>query len=143
MRNTSQVKNKSDIELSKRDFFREASVVGAGLVLFGTSAAVQAQTKGSFTMVSVELKTQPGKAQALCSEVFGPAFSATRNYDGFIELTVYIEQALDTVLIIEKWKTKEHYEKYLKWRIDTGLVEALAPYAAAAPVIRFFDPRPE
>ena len=143
MSQNSQCKNKSPVELSKRNFFREASAVGAGMVFFAASGAVQAQTKGSFTMVSVELKTQPGKAQALCSEVFGPAFSATRNYDGFIELTVYIEQSQDTVFIVEKWKTKEHYEKYLKWRIDTGLVEALTPYAAAAPVIRYFDPRPE
>ena len=138
-----QIENKSQNELSKRGFFREVSTVGAGMVLFRSSFSAQAETKGSFTMVSVELKTKPGKAQALCSEVFGPAFPATRNYDGFIELIVYIEQAQDTVLIIEKWKRKEYYEKYLKGRIDTGLADALAPYAAAAPVIRFFDPSPE
>jgi quinol monooxygenase YgiN len=137
-----QIENKTQNELSKRGFFREISALGAGMALF-TSMSAQAQTKGSFTLVTLELKTKAGKAEPLCVEVFGPALTATRRYDGFIEMVVYTEQALDTVFIMEKWQSKAHYEKYLKWRLDTGLVEAISPYLAQAPVIRYFDPRPE
>ena len=137
-----QLENKTENELSKRGFFRELSALGAGMALFA-SVSAEAQTKGSFTMVTLELKTKPGKAEPLCAEVFGPALTATRRYEGFIDMVVYTEQAQDTVFIMEKWQTKAHYEKYLKWRMDTGLGDALGPYLAAAPVIRYFDPRPE
>jgi quinol monooxygenase YgiN len=143
MNNKFQVENKSEAELSKRSFFREASALGAGMALFATSMSTEAQTTGSYTLVTLELKMKPGKAESFCTEILGPALPVTRRFDGFINLVVYIENGQDAIFIVEKWKTKEHYEKYLKFRMDAGLGEMLAPFITAPPAIRFFDPRPE
>jgi quinol monooxygenase YgiN len=36
----------------------------------------------------------------------------TRRVDGLISLEVFAEQGTDTLLLIEKWKSKAHHEKY-------------------------------
>ena len=34
------------------------------------------------------------------------------------------------VVLIEEWETKEHHEKYLKWRLDNGLAQAIEPFVS-------------
>lgn len=138
-----QIESKSQAELSKRGFFREVSALGAGVALFAASMSAEAQTTGSYTLVTLELKMKPGKAEAFCTEILSPALPVTRRYDGFIELVVYIEQGQDALFLVEKWKTREHYERYLKFRKDTGFGELMAPFITAPPAIRFFNPRAE
>ena len=41
---------------------------------------------------------------------------------------------------VQRWDSKEHYQKYLAWRVETGVLGELEPLLAGEPSIRFFDP---
>jgi len=49
----------------------------------------------------------------------------------------------DIVLILEKWKSMAHNEKYRECRKTSGFGPVVAPYVTAPCVVRYFDPRPE
>ena len=40
----------------------------------------------------------------------------TRNYEGCVYLKSTVSLDGQKVVLIEEWQTKEHHEKYLKWR---------------------------
>jgi len=129
-------------------FFKSALSRGAaslGLALFLAAAplASMGQTADSFVLVTVQLNLKPGKVEALSKEVLENALKETRRFEGLIGLEVYAEQGADTVLIIEKWKSKAHNEKYREWRKTSGFGPVVAPYVTGPSVVRYFDPRPE
>ena len=39
----------------------------------------------------------------------------------------------------ETWESKEHYEKYLAFRMDDGTVELIGSFCDEGPSIRIFD----
>ena len=129
-------------------FFKSALSRGAAslcLALFLAAAplASMGQTADSFVLVTVQLNLKPGKVEALSKEVLENALKETRRFEGLIGLEVYAEQGGDTVLIIEKWKSKAHNEKYREWRKTSGFGPVVAPYVTGPSVVRYFDPRPE
>ena len=64
----------------------------------------------------------------------------TRSYDGCINNDVYRSQENpDTLLIHGTWQSKEHYEKYLAWREETGVLEKFAAGLEGAPSFRYFE----
>ncbi len=67
-------------------------------------------------------------------------FPDTRQYDGCRGITAYIS-AEDgrTVVFVEYWDTKAHYERYLAWRTETGVIAELVSMLEAPPSIRYFD----
>lgn len=70
----------------------------------------------------------------------GGMLPETRQYDGCIE--VYAHQDQDnptTIVAVEQWETRSHYEKYLAWRQETGALDALGAWLSAPPSIRYFD----
>ena len=38
-----------------------------------------------------------------------------------------MEKDTETVHLVEDWESLEHYDKYLQWRLDTGLPALLDP----------------
>ena len=42
-------------------------------------------------------------------------------------------------LVWEKWATRPHYEDYLAWRTETGVLDKLLAVLAGEPSIRFFN----
>jgi len=40
---------------------------------------------------------------------------------------------------MEKWYSREHYERYLQWRTDTGILTKLATMTTGELRIRFLD----
>jgi quinol monooxygenase YgiN len=42
-------------------------------------------------------------------------------------------------VIVEQWDTRGHYEKYLAWRTESGVMDEFAAMMAGPPNIRFFD----
>ena len=46
-------------------------------------------------------------------------------FDGCLELDVYHEEGTNTFTIVEDWASFEHYDKYLAWRTESGMGEAL------------------
>lgn len=93
-------------------------------------AMVSHQPKGirmSHTAV-VEFPCNPGQGAALL-ETLRAALVDTRAFDGNEAIEVYSSQEdPDTVLLWEKWAAKANYDAYLAWRMETGLMDVLAPF---------------
>lgn len=80
-------------------------------------------------MENLVIVSFPAKAETLNSlkEALKSALPDTRAFDGCISVDTYIEQSTNTIHLIEDWKTLEHQQKYLEWRVQTGLLEMLDP----------------
>jgi len=65
----------------------------------------------------------------------------TRAYDGCHGVSV-VDNQYDpgNIMLIETWSSRPHYEKYLSWRQETGLLDALGKLVTAPPSIRYMDP---
>ena len=64
----------------------------------------------------------------------------TRNYDGCEKLLVNINQDDPlNIVIVERWETRQQYEKYLGWREETGVLAEFGEALTEPPNIRFFD----
>ena len=80
-------------------------------------------------MENLVIVSFPAKAETLNSlkEAHKSALTDTRAFDGCISVDTYIEQSTNTIHLIEDWKTLEHQQKYLEWRVQTGLLDMLDP----------------
>jgi quinol monooxygenase YgiN len=63
----------------------------------------------------------------------------TRSYEGCQDITAYINEDDKTIVMVEHWDSKAHYEKYLAWREETGVLSDFGALLEGAPMIRFFD----
>ena len=64
----------------------------------------------------------------------------TRSYDGCHSADVYQKNDdPDTCIIQTLWDSQGHYEKYLGWREETGVLAAFAEALEAPPSIRYFN----
>jgi len=64
----------------------------------------------------------------------------TRKFEGCIKVDAHTEeQSPGTLLLVEKWTTKEAYDAYLAWRGERGDMAKLIQYLQSEPVIRFFN----
>jgi quinol monooxygenase YgiN len=64
----------------------------------------------------------------------------TRAYDGCVSVTTHRD--LDDpskIFLIEVWDSREHQQKYLAWRVETGLMDAIGPMLAAPPTISAYS----
>ena len=74
------------------------------------------------------------------TEMFREAFKVTRDFDGckHIDL-VYNTEDGNNWVFNEIWESKEHYEKYLKFRSEEGTLDVIASLCENTPSIRIFD----
>ncbi|MGQ0846832.1 MAG: putative quinol monooxygenase [Sporichthyaceae bacterium] len=60
----------------------------------------------------------------------------TRAYDGCQSVTTHRDLEDPTkIFLIEVWDTIDHQKKYLGWRVETGLMEAIGPMLAGPPAV--------
>jgi len=45
-------------------------------------------------------------------------------------------------MLYEEWDTRAQNEKYMTWRLETGLVEMLEPILAAPLAVHYLEPHP-
>lgn len=76
--------------------------------------------------VLVEFPVKPGKRDEL-EAALRAALPDTRAFDGCRDIKVFHDAERDTFVLIEKWDSFEHYDKYLAWRMETGLGAMLDP----------------
>ena len=89
--------------------------------------------------VMLEFQCREDKIEAFKS-VLEVALVDTRNYDGCVSVQVTVNQEAPLNLIfLEVWESREHNEKYLAWRTDTGLFETLSDMLSSPPTIRYFE----
>ena len=89
--------------------------------------------------VLLELKAKAGTGSNLVA-TFKQILPDTRAFDGCHGVEVYQNMDdPDVVVLVEQWESRQHYEKYLAWRQETGALEALGKAIEGAPSIRYFD----
>ena len=65
---------------------------------------------------------------------------ATRGFDGCNGLTFHRNQDdPNTMVAVEDWDSRQHYEKYLAWRTERGDLDKLVGWILGDPSIRYFD----
>ena len=67
-------------------------------------------------------------------------FPETREYDGCQGIEAYFN--LDDkgkIVLVERWDSRAHHEKYLGWRTETGVMDKIGSMLAGPPSMRFFE----
>ena len=64
----------------------------------------------------------------------------TRAYDGCQGMDVYFNTEDEgNMVMVEHWDSRQHHEKYLRWRTETGVMDKIGGMLAGPPSIRYFD----
>lgn len=89
--------------------------------------------------VVLELKVKKENVDGM-AEGFKGLFPDTRSYDGCIDL--WASQNQDdpqNFIIVERWESREKYEKYFAWRTERGDIDNLGSMLEGEPSLRYFD----
>lgn len=91
------------------------------------------------TVVLLEMQVKPECVDEV-KAFFKEALSDTRAYDGCQGVDVYgnLDESTNLVLY-ERWDSRDHYQRYLKWRTDTGVFDQMGAKLAGPPSIRYYD----
>ena len=91
-------------------------------------------------LVNLQLNVKKGLEDDFIAEL-NVLLTETRAYEGCH--AVYFIQNLDDPSNLEffsKWDSREHYDKYLQWRVESGALEDVSErYVDGDPVWRYFD----
>ncbi len=93
-------------------------------------------------MFTVEFPLHCGKQGDLLA-LLEEALPDTRAFDGCIYVEAYAEQDGSSILLVEQWESKAHFEAYVEWRESTGFGDVLAPFLAANEIVRTYEIRSE
>ena len=91
------------------------------------------------TLVLLEVTAKPECIDDV-KAFFRRHLPVTRRYDGCQGIQGYEHEDGGTIIQVQHWDTKEHYQNYLAWRVETGVLAELEPLLDGEPSIRFFDP---
>ena len=92
-----------------------------------------------FVTVVVEIRAKKDTGNSLVS-IFKKVLPLTRESDGIISIELVQNQNdPDALIFIERWETRDHYEKYLAERTEAGALETLAELIEGELNIRYFD----
>ncbi len=92
--------------------------------------------------VTLLFRCQPGKGRDLL-DALSSALVETRAYDGCVSVETFVDaDSPDTVMLLEEWESRGHNERYMGWRLETGLVEMLTPLLAAPLEVRYLESHP-
>ena len=90
------------------------------------------------TMVWVDIKPGAGGCQPIL-DFLSDILPDTRAFDGCQDLKVYQEGDGEALVYIEYWDSAAHYQRYLDWRTETGVLNQLVDLLAEPPVIRIAE----
>jgi quinol monooxygenase YgiN len=91
------------------------------------------------TLVHLEVKAKPERVHDVIG-LLKQLLPETRAYDGCQEVAVYLNEDGRTFVYFEMWDSKSHYERYLAWREETGVLAELVALIEDPPNIRYFEP---
>jgi len=92
--------------------------------------------------VTVLFPCQLGKGKDLL-DALSVALVDTRAFDGCKSVKTFVDaDNPDNVVLIEEWDSRSHNDRYMAWRVESGLIEMLAPILARPLDIHFLDPHP-
>src|SRR4051794_22897974 len=89
--------------------------------------------------VVLEFQTTVDQVDAV-KDFFRTVLPDTRGYEGFESLTMHQNDDDPTSFLVwEQWASRPHYESYLAWRTETGVLDKLLAMLPEPPSIRFFN----
>jgi quinol monooxygenase YgiN len=92
--------------------------------------------------VTLLFKCQPGMGESLLA-AFTASLGDTRAFDGCVSVATFIDSDNpDTIMLIEDWDSRSQQEAYLAWRVETGMIELLAPILAAPFEMHYLESHP-
>jgi quinol monooxygenase YgiN len=92
-------------------------------------------------VVLLDFKVKPDGVEDSI-QLFKKILPDTRAYPGCEGVDVYNNADDPTnIILYERWQSKEHYQKYLAWRTQTGFMDTFGAKLAGAPTIRYFNRR--
>ncbi len=74
-------------------------------------------------LVVLNFKAAEGQFDVL-GDMFRAVLGDTRSYEGCLKVDVYADESTSTYTLVEEWETLSHQQKYLEWRVETGIQEA-------------------
>ena len=90
-------------------------------------------------VILVEMQVKP-EAVAEVKGLLKQILPDTRAYAGYQSIDIYdnLDHAGDLVFY-EVWESRDHYQRYLAWRTDTGMLAKLGEKLSGPPKIRYFE----
>ncbi len=71
------------------------------------------------------------------------ALVETRSYKGCRSVTTLVDQETSSIVLVEEWDSVEDQQAYIAWRVETGLIDAIAPFMQGELVTRTYDLKTE
>ena len=92
--------------------------------------------------VTLLFKCHAGKGADLLT-AFTTALVDTRAFDGCIAVETYVDvDNPDTIMLVEEWESRGQQEAYLGWRVESGMIEMLAPILAEPFEMHYLEAHP-
>lgn len=90
-------------------------------------------------LVLLELAVKPERQDDTKADM-ARALPDTRTFEGCEGVTVHQNQDdPSTFVLVERWASRGHYDKYLAWREERGDLDNLRAMLTGPPSIRYFD----
>ncbi len=88
-------------------------------------------------LVNLQLKVKQDQVRNLL-ETFKELLPGTSAYKGchWVKLTTNIAD-VNVLEVVSEWDSKEHYDTYIKWRTETGVIATLLEFLDEEPVFRY------
>lgn len=87
--------------------------------------------------VLVELKIRQDMADAYAARLVS-VFPETRAFDGCEDIVAYRDEAApERIVLVERWQTRDHYDRYIEFRRGQGVFDRLATIVDEPMKVRF------
>jgi quinol monooxygenase YgiN len=97
------------------------------------------EVKKMSAMVLLEMQVKP-EAVTEVKTLLKQLLPDTRAYAGCQGIDIYGNlDDTGNLVFYERWDTREHYQKYLAWRTETGVLDQLSAKLVAPPKIRYYE----
>ena len=93
-------------------------------------------------MITLEMPVKPEMLEDYLNILKG-ALVETRNYKGCRSVTTLVDQETSSVVLVEEWDSVDDQQAYMAWRMETGLIDAIAPFMQGELVTRTYDLKTE
>ena len=93
-------------------------------------------------MITLEMPVKPDMLEDYLNILKG-ALVETRAYKGGRSVTTLVDQETSSIVLVEEWDSAEDQQAYIAWRVETGLIDAIAPFMQGELVTRTYDLKTE
>ena len=93
-------------------------------------------------MITLEMPVKPDMLEDYLN-ILKEALVETRDYKGCKSVTTLVDKETSSVVLVEEWDSAEDQQAYMAWRVETGLIEAVAPFMQGELATRTYDIKSE